>query len=411
MSCVLLGSYYYKPHIGGVENSLHFLSQEYKRRGEKVVILVSDAGIGKSQRLLPYEEIEGIPVYRFRHFIPWISLFYVFTPLYDVFSAWFALRKLVKSHKISRVIVRHHILALASSLLFPRVHISYLIPGIVREQNSLELFRQPQSIRAWLMDAYRYVFIVTQLSYMQRLAMNRVNKLYVFSELMRVQTNQFLGFNKAARSLHMISPGVDVAKYSSVNADLLALREQVGIEKDDYVFLSLGRITVHKGLDMAVNAFFILQEKYKDKAMKLLIVGDGPELPALKLLVGQLGLHDRIVFNGKTSFPEKFYALANVFMMTSVSETFGQTIIEAMASGLPVIGFKSSKDVSTATEQLVVDNIHGTLCNYDVNELALAMEKYLLMDQKYREVIAIRNRSHIMEHYSWGKLVDTLSSH
>lgn len=107
--------------------------------------------------------------------------------------------------------------------------------------------------------------------------------------------------------------------------------------KDDFTFISVGNLVKIKGFDQLLEAF---AEAFKaDNAVKLSIVGDGPELENLQNTVARLNL------NGKVSLLrtigrnriKSFYQEGDAFVLASHSETFGVVFIEAMATGLPVI--------------------------------------------------------------------------
>lgn len=109
------------------------------------------------------------------------------------------------------------------------------------------------------------------------------------------------------------------------------------IPKDDFTFISVGNLVKIKGFDQLLEAF---AEAFKaDNAVKLSIVGDGPELENLQNTVTRLNL------NGKVSLLrtigrnriKSFYQEGDAFVLASHSETFGVVFIEAMATGLPVI--------------------------------------------------------------------------
>lgn len=107
--------------------------------------------------------------------------------------------------------------------------------------------------------------------------------------------------------------------------------------KDDFTFISVGNLVKIKGFDQLLETF---AEAFKaDNAVKLSIVGDGPELENLQNTVTRLNL------NGKVSLLrtigrnriKSFYQEGDAFVLASHSETFGVVFIEAMATGLPVI--------------------------------------------------------------------------
>jgi glycosyltransferase involved in cell wall biosynthesis len=109
------------------------------------------------------------------------------------------------------------------------------------------------------------------------------------------------------------------------------------ISKRSKVVLYVGRLSLQKGIDNLIHAFKIVSEHDKDAL--LYIVGEGPEMKHLIELSIDLGLSDKVIFFGRVSEEdmENFYSLASVFVMPSVSEPFGITALEAVASKTPTI--------------------------------------------------------------------------
>ena len=81
----------------------------------------------------------------------------------------------------------------------------------------------------------------------------------------------------------------------------------------------------------------IFAEVTKQVPSKLLLVGDGPERPAVESLCRDLGLFDEMRFVGKQEQIEEILAIADLFLLTSDYESFGLAALEAMAAGVPVI--------------------------------------------------------------------------
>lgn len=130
------------------------------------------------------------------------------------------------------------------------------------------------------------------------------------------------------------------------------------------LLLSVGRLQPWKGVDVAIEALALIPD-----AM-LLVAGDGEARPALQALAERRGVIERVMFWGnvaRESLP-RFYGAADVFLATSVaSETFGITVVEAQACGLPVItttfgGFPEVVDAGQ-TGLLVPPNDHVALAN------------------------------------------------
>jgi glycosyltransferase involved in cell wall biosynthesis len=101
------------------------------------------------------------------------------------------------------------------------------------------------------------------------------------------------------------------------------------------VVLACGRLSPDKNFPFLVRAF----AKMRTLA-SLVILGEGPERPVIEAQIAQLGLGDRVSMPGYRD-PLSFYATASCFAMTSIRETFGLVIVEALAAGLPVVTTQS----------------------------------------------------------------------
>ena len=127
--------------------------------------------------------------------------------------------------------------------------------------------------------------------------------------------------------------GVDVSAFSPARRSR-PLRAAYGVD-DAVVFLHVGRLAAEKGADQIVEAFLRARELLPAGAVRLMIAGAGPEENALRALAGRdvlfLGVLDR-----ERSLP-RLYASADAFLFASLTETLGLVVLEAMASGLPVV--------------------------------------------------------------------------
>lgn len=114
-------------------------------------------------------------------------------------------------------------------------------------------------------------------------------------------------------------------------------RREFGIEDDDFVLVSLGRLGTEKNVAELVN-YFSEMAKQNEKIF-LMIVGDGPEKENLQKQAAELGVADRVIFTGMVSPTEvqSFYQMGDIFVSASTSETQGLTYIEAAANGLPLV--------------------------------------------------------------------------
>lgn len=112
-------------------------------------------------------------------------------------------------------------------------------------------------------------------------------------------------------------------------------REELGIKKDDVVFLFLGRVVYEKRVDELLDVF--LRVIQKNEHIKILFVGDGLALQGLKKKSARFS--DRIIFTGYVPWRDvhSFYQLGDVYVTASLSEMHSMTVLEALMSGLPVV--------------------------------------------------------------------------
>ena len=148
---------------------------------------------------------------------------------------------------------------------------------------------------------------------------------------------------KVKRDVHIIPSGIDVTRFYKENVDLLSiksLKKELNIKKDDFVILFVGRIAKEKSIDFLIKNLKTILKKVPKARM--IIVGDGPDMNELALLVRENKLDKHVTFTGKVSWSEipKYYQLANVFVTASKTETQGLTVIEAMAAEKPVVAIK-----------------------------------------------------------------------
>lgn len=148
-------------------------------------------------------------------------------------------------------------------------------------------------------------------------------------------------------NLHVMPRGVDTHHFSK-NLRSSQRRASWNAGPEDVVLLSVGRLAVEKNLDLLIKSY--LQAKNIEPTTKLVVVGDGPLRESL-----QKKCPDAI-FAGKKSGLElaEFYASADIFIFPSLTETFGNVTIEAMASGLAVIAYRHA-----AAGDLIATGING----------------------------------------------------
>lgn len=163
------------------------------------------------------------------------------------------------------------------------------------------------------------------------------------------------GFERLA----VLARGVD-AKLFSPTKRSEALRASWGAGPDDPVAIYVGRVAAEKNLSLAVEAF--LELKRREPRARFVVVGDGPERAALAQA------HPEFHYAGMRRGEElaAHYASADVFLFASVTETFGNVVTEAMASGLVVLAYDYA-----ATREHVRDGVNGFSARFGEREAFL----------------------------------------
>ncbi|HYM86332.1 MAG TPA: glycosyltransferase family 1 protein [Pseudoxanthomonas sp.] len=162
------------------------------------------------------------------------------------------------------------------------------------------------------------------------------------------------------RHVRRLARAVDAQQFHPGKRDL-ALRRQWGLEDSGLAVIYLGRIAPEKNLDLAVRAYRELQRQRPDA--RFVWVGDGPARAKLA------EENPDFVFCGLQRGDDvaRHFASADLFLFPSHSETFGNTTLEAMASGVPTVAF----DYGAAREH--VDNgIDGIAVDNDADFIAAA---------------------------------------
>lgn len=135
------------------------------------------------------------------------------------------------------------------------------------------------------------------------------------------------------------------------------LRKYLGIPLDAFVVLSVGEVNKNKNHELGIRA--IAQLKNKIPLLYYVICGNGQLIDSLKSLSRNLGVENRVIFVGYRSDVSSFYQMADMFLFPSHREGLSLALMEAMASGLPIVcsNIRGNKDLmNTGRNGLLVAN-------------------------------------------------------
>lgn len=147
------------------------------------------------------------------------------------------------------------------------------------------------------------------------------------------------------KNVRVLSRGVNASVYSPERRSP-ELRAQWGVTDDQFTMMHVGRLAAEKNLKLLIKAYAAIRQR--DARVRLVMVGDGPELTALQQRFPE------VIFSGVRHGNDlaAHYASADLFVFPSLTETFGNVTLEAMASGLPVVAF----DYAAAAQYLTPES-------------------------------------------------------
>ncbi len=174
--------------------------------------------------------------------------------------------------------------------------------------------------------------------------------------------------------VRVVPSGIDIQRFFKENhskEEVLNLKESLGIEKNQFVFLFIGRTSKEKNIDALLEAYAASCKGNMET--KFVIVGGGPELEELKQLASDLGITAQVVFTDIIPWDQipLYYQLGDIFVNASQSETQGLTYIEALASSIPLLVQKDE------CIEDIVENYYNGIYFDGVKELEVKMEEIL----------------------------------
>jgi glycosyltransferase involved in cell wall biosynthesis len=168
-----------------------------------------------------------------------------------------------------------------------------------------------------------------------------VRGLYLGSELFSdgtiavsdVVRERLIRWGVPARKITVIPNGLETSALAFDPVARERSRQQFGIGPDTYVIGALGRIDENKRVELTIEAAVpLLGER-----CKILVIGRGDYQPQVQAVADRLGVTDHVIFGGFQPDTTAMMAAFDLYAASSVQETFGLAVLEAMASGLPVV--------------------------------------------------------------------------
>lgn len=160
-------------------------------------------------------------------------------------------------------------------------------------------------------------------------------------------------------------------------------------------------------IDVLIKSFALLKQKHPDKKIKLMIIGVGSQEQKLKTLAADLNLNGSVVFTGRIPFAKvsDYFNMLDVLVNISDYESFGVSVIEAMACQKPVIATNTG-----GLKEIIENDMYGSLVEIkNIEQTTSSIEKYLL-DENLKYTVGKHAREKVIEKYNWENNVKQMIS-
>jgi glycosyltransferase involved in cell wall biosynthesis len=223
-----------------------------------------------------------------------------------------------------------------------------------------------------------------------------INKASLITAVSRAAAKFIEHFTKG-KEIVVVPNGVDVERFMIITGETISLLEEP-------IILYVGRLAYRKGLHVLVRAMPLVLKEIPNT--QLLIVGEGYMDRFLRTLIKSLNLEENVKmlrFIPDEKLPE-LYASSHLFVLPSLyCESFGITLLEAMASGRPIIASSVG-----GIPEVVEDGVTGLLFRRgNVQELADKIIR-VLNDNKLAQTLAFNARKLVKERYSWAVIANKM---
>jgi glycosyltransferase involved in cell wall biosynthesis len=348
---------YFLPNVGGVQQRVNDLSRRLILKGHKIVIITSNIKIGSEKiRSTKNLKLEYLKAFKFAN-----------TPIAFGFGS--------KINKYSYFDLAHiHV----AQPLFPEIGGLFCRLNNIPYVAHVRIDLQPSGIFGFLLPFYK--------KYILKPFLTRSSRIIVLTE----------DYKEIVSKKYSIDKGL--IKVIPNSTDFRILRRLPKKINDPMRILFVGRICKQKNLPLLIDSFEKISNKY---SLVLDIVGDGPDTEKVKKLIMKKKLQNKVIMKGikKGRDLEEIYKKSDIFILTSRQESFGTVLIEAMASGIPIVANKIP-----AVRNVIKDGYNGLLVKPTPENLAKAIER-LINNPKLREKLA-KNGLKEVKKYSWDKVVD-----
>ncbi len=212
-----------------------------------------------------------------------------------------------------------------------------------------------------------------------------------------------------AGPLEVVPNAVNVAHFSQEYSvqELFALKQKLGKQSDEIFLITTSRLVKKNAIDEVIRALPLLSPR-----VTFLILGIGPNEASLRALADSLKVSDRVKFLRQISHEEmpKYLKVSDIFIRPSRSEGLGNSFLEAMAVGIPVIATHVGgiPDFLFDPEKNPDHEPTGLFCEVDDPQSIARQVKRIIDDNALRLRLVTNGKKLVTEKYDWALIVRTM---
>jgi glycosyltransferase involved in cell wall biosynthesis len=354
---------FFYPSIGGVEKSIEILSMESVKKGYDVHIITSYIdNFGNRIQRPSFEYYHKIAIHRTNHLIK-----YGFGVLLN------NLCKIIK--KIEPKFIHVHV--------YRHPHTLQVIGKISRNYITILNTHAPFPPPSEVPITYNFYYSIFD-KFVSPLYLLMFKSIITLTEY---DKKQIIKRGAPLNRVITIPNPISHVYYENCTCKNMVIRENINLEnyKDEFIILYTGRITYQKNLETIIYSISMLNLDMKKKSI-VIFSGPGDEKYISKLKNIARKFNVKLVFTGPLNELELLYLYKNstIFILPSFYEAFSLSLVEAMASGLPVLS------LARGGPEYILGNKLKKYCfinNYDINKLTYRIKK-LLLNEELRENIS-----------------------
>lgn len=373
---ILIITHYFLPHTGGIENVAYNQAKGLIKKGHKVTVLSSLVGTTKSS-----ENIEGIKVKRIKviNFLEKrIGLPY---PIFHLSSF-----REIRNEILKNDVIQIHGHVFMTSVIGAYFAKRYNKPTVVTQHNTFVYYenfiiRTVETIADKTLGKYTF---------------SKGKKIIAVSHKTQKYVESITGVSK---KIVVEYNGINVERFGK-KIDKKAFKKKLGVG-DKFVCFTVRRITYKNGIDTILE----VAEKLKNEKIIFLIGGKGPEFAKVQEIIKENNLKNvkLLGFISDADLP-KYYSISDLFILPSKQgEGFPLVVLEAFASGVPVIATKSG-----GHEEVIKNGINGYLVNVDkpaeiLKRIDYLFENFSLLRKMSKECYELARKN-----FSWNTNINSL---